>query len=187
MKYILSAAGLLAGILVIAPAISGDDLEEAALALYAMDRSGVTTTRALDIAEQTVNALAYEYELEEDDGALFHEFKLMDLDGNTRHELRIAVADGSVSQQQESVSCSVICKDDDVKAARALDESGYSLRQALEAAASGERELLEEAEVELEHGVRYFKLEFIGPKGERDVLLDIDSGQVIPSLTSNGR
>lgn len=187
MKYALSMAGALAGALLIAPVLAGDDAEEANLALYAIERSGMTVSKALEVAEQSVQAVPYEYELEEDDGELFHEFKLMDLDNNTRHELRIAVRDGSVSRQQEAVSCSVVCKDDDVKAARALSESGYSMRRAIGDAAGGERELLEEAEVEMEQGVRYFKLEFIGPDGERDLLIDIDTGQPIPSLTGLGR
>jgi hypothetical protein len=32
--------------------------------------------------------------------------------------------------------------------------------------------------------VRYIKLEWVGPDGERDQLIDIDSGQTIPSLSS---
>ena len=69
-------------------------------------------------------------------------------------------------------------------AARALKESGYSLGKALADNPSTGQQLLEEAEVELKRGVRYIKLEWVGPDGERDQLIDIDSGQTIPSLSS---
>jgi uncharacterized membrane protein YkoI len=167
-------------------AIAGSDLEEAAVALYAIERSGVTVEKALTQAEAAVQGIVYDYELEDDDGQLYHEIKIMDLDAETRHKLRIAVADGALEQEKEQRRCSMVCRDDEVLAARALKESGYSLRKAITDSKGAGQQLLEEAEVELERGVRYFKLEWVGPQGERDHLIDIDSGQTIPTLTSSG-
>lgn len=178
----LLAGGLLTGALLAAPLLAGDR-EEAAVALYAIERSGITATQALEMASKAVGGVAYEYELDDDDGALFHEIELMDLEQQIKYKVKIAVADGAISQKQEKAECGLVCKDDDVKAARALQEAGYSLGQALERS-PGDRELLEEMEVELKSGVRYIKLEFVGPEGERDLLIDIDSGQPIPSLTT---
>lgn len=182
MKKTLGTIGLLTGALLTAPLFAGDDREEAAVALYAIERSGITISRALELAQQAVGGIAYEYELDDDDGALFHEIELMDLEQQIKYKVKVAVADGAVSQKQEQAECGLVCKDDDVRAARALRDAGYSLGRALESAA-GDGELLEEAELELKNGVRYFKLEFVGPGGERDLLIDIDSGQPIPSLT----
>lgn len=176
----------LAAAVVATPLLAGSDLEEAAVALFAIGRSGVTVDKALAQAEAAVPGIAYEYELEDDDGALFHEIKIMDLANETRHKIRIAVAGGALEDEQETRSCSVVCRDDEVLAARALKESGYSLRKALADNAPAEQQLLEEAEVELKRGVRYIKLEWVGPDGERDQLIDIDSGQTIPALVSSG-
>ncbi|WP_157976706.1 PepSY domain-containing protein [Parahaliea mediterranea] len=186
MNRLSMGIGALAAAIVAAPLLAGSDPEEAAVALYAIERSGVTLDKALAQAEQAVPGIAYEYELEDDDGQLFHEIKVMDLEGEVRHKLRIAVADGSLSQKQEPRSCAVVCRDDEVLAARALQDAGYSLRRAIAEGGAGTKQLLEEAEVELERGVRYFKLEWVGPEGERDQLIDIDNGQTIPSLTSPG-
>ncbi len=177
----------LAAAVVATPLLAGSsDVEEAAVALFAIDRSGITVEKALDQAEAAVDGIAYEYELDDDDGQLYHEFKIMDLETQTRHKLRIAVADGVLGSKQEKRSCGVVCRDDDVLAARALKESGYSLRKAITGSSAGQQQLLEEAEVELERGVRYIKLEWVGPNGERDQLIDIDSGQVIPMFNSSG-
>ncbi|RLQ21733.1 hypothetical protein DWB85_10605 [Seongchinamella sediminis] len=179
----------LAAAIVAAPllATAGNDLEEAAVALYAIDRSGVTVEKALTQVEATVGGIAYEYELEDEDGQLYHEIKVMDLEAGTRHKLRIAVADGAISEEKEKRSCGLVCRDDEVLAARALKDSGYSLRKGIADSKRGEQQLLEEAEVELERGVRYIKLEWVGPQGERDHLIDIDSSQAIPTLTSPDR
>lgn len=186
MNRISIAVAAIAAVAVAAPLLAGSDREEAAVALYAIQRSGITLDKALSIAGQAVEGVVYEYELEDDDNQLYHEIKVMDLDSETRHKLRIAVQDGAVTREEESRSCALVCRDDEVRAARALKETGYSLARALEHSHPGENHLLEEAEVELERGVRYFKLEWVGPDGERDVLIDIDSGQLIPSLTSPG-
>lgn len=188
MNHFSIGISTLAASIVAAPllAIAGSDLEEAAVALFAINRSGITVENALAQAEAAVGGIAYEYELDDDDGQLYHEIKIMDLDAELRHKLRIAVADGSLSQESEKRRCKIVCRDDDVLAARALKESGYSLAKAIAGSKVGERQLLEEAEVELERGVRYFKLEWVGPQGERDHLIDIDSGQTIPTLTSTG-
>lgn len=183
MQKTLGTVGLLTGALLAAPLLAGDR-EEAAVALYAIERSGITAARALELAEQAVGGTAYEYELDDDDGALYHEVDLMDLERQVKHELKIAVSDGAITREEEKVDCGLVCKDDDVRAAQALQDAGYSLRQAVESHAGGDKELLEEIEVELKSGVRYIKLESIGPGGEKDLLIDIDSGQPIPSLTS---
>lgn len=177
---------LLAAAVVATPLLAGSDLEEASVALYAIERSGITVDKALAQAESAVTGVIYEYELEDEDGLLYHEIKIMDLAAKVRHKVRIAVADGGLSKEQEKRTCGVVCRDDEVLAARALEESGYSLRKALADSAVGAQQLLEEAEVELERGVRYIKLEWISAEGERDQLIDIDSGQTIPTLSSPG-
>ncbi|HAN69591.1 MAG TPA: hypothetical protein DD808_15680 [Halieaceae bacterium] len=184
MNRISIAIATLAGAAVAAPLLAGSDHEEVAVALYAIGRTGITVEKALAQAESAVPGIAYEYELEDDDDQLYHEFKIMDLANETRHKLRIAVKDGALEKEQEARNCGVVCRDDDVLAARALKESGYSLGKALADNPSTGQQLLEEAEVELKRGVRYIKLEWVGPDGERDQLIDIDSGQTIPSLSS---
>ncbi len=186
MKRLVFGIATLTAAVAAAPLLAGSDREEAAVALYAIERSGLTVSKALDQAQKAVSGLAYEYELEDEDGQLYHEIKIMNFDTETRHKLRISVSDGTLTDEQEKRSCGVVCRDDEVLAARALKESGYSLSQALADGAPGSRQLLEEAEVELERGVRYIKLEWVGADGKRDTLIDIDSGQVIPSLTNPG-
>lgn len=185
MKPVAIVTALLAGMLV-SPAFGDDDREEAALALYAMNQSGITVLKALDIAEQAADGIVHEYELDEDDGALYHEFKLVDLQGSTKIKLRVAVRDGAVTRRGKAYSCALSCNDDDVQAAKVLSETGFNLRHALEQFGQAPNVLLDEAKVELRHGVRYLKLETVGPEGERDRLVDIDTGQLIPSLTRAG-
>lgn len=183
MKFKLGMTSLLAGAVLVGPVLAGNDREEAAVALYAISQSGVTATRALELAKQAVTGVVYEYELEDDDGELFHEIELINLETETKYKVKVAVRDGGLTQKSEQYSCSLVCRDDDVKAVRALTEAGFTLEAALAKAALGPEQLLEEAELEVERGVRYFKLETVGPDGERDLLIDIDKGQAIPSLT----
>lgn len=171
--------------MVFTPILLADDLEEAAVALYAINQSGIDINRALETAEQAVPGVVYEYELDEHDERLVHEFEIADFAAQKKYKVRVAVSDGSVIQQSDKkMKCGkLVCKDDDGKAARALEASGYSLRQALTQLELPPQQLLLEAELEFERGVRYMKLEVVGPEGERDILVDIATGQIIPSLT----
>jgi uncharacterized membrane protein YkoI len=170
---------------VFTPFLLADDREEAAVALYAIGQSGVTVLTALDIVEQSVTGIVYEYELDDKDDQLFHEFEVADFDAEKKYKVLVSVRDGSIADiSDKKLKCgSLSCKDDDGQAARALAASGYSLRQALTQLELSPQELVEEVELEFERGVRYLKLEVIGPDGERDILIDIASGQIIPTLT----
>lgn len=170
---------------VFAPFLIADDMEETAVALYAIGKSGVTALKALDIVEQTITGVVFEYELEDADDQLFHEFEVADFDAQRKYKVLVSVSDGSVVDvSDKKLKCgSLSCKDKDGQAARALAASGYSLRQAISGLELAPQELLEEAELEFERGVRYLKLEVMGPDGERDILIDIASGQIIPTLT----
>ncbi|QIB64278.1 PepSY domain-containing protein [Kineobactrum salinum] len=178
LAAVLAAAGF-------TPFLFADDLEEAAVALYAINKSGIDISRALDIAEQKIAGVVYEYELDEHDELLVHEFEIADFEAEKKYKIKIAVNDGSVVEQSdEKMKCGkLVCKDDDGKSARALQASEYSLRKALTQLELPPRQLLLEAELEFERGVRYMKLEVVGPDGERDILVDIATGQIIPSLS----
>lgn len=167
------------------PFLLADDMEEAAVALYAINKSGIDINRALAIAEQRIAGVVYEYELDEHDDLLVHEFKIADFEAAKKYKIKVAVSDGSVVEQSdEKMKCGkLVCKDDDGKSARALQASEYSLSKALSQLELSAQHLVLEAELEFERGVRYMKLEVVGPDGERDILVDIATGQIIPSLS----
>ena len=48
---------------VFTPFLIADDMEEAAVTLYAIGQSGVTALKALDTVEESVTGTVYEYEL----------------------------------------------------------------------------------------------------------------------------
>lgn len=183
MKFHIAMATLVTSAALIAPVFADNDREEAAVAMHVINQSGFTAVRALDAAQQAVTGVAYEYELEDEKGELFHEINLINLDTKTNYKVKVSARDGTLTRKETQYSCVWGCDDDDVKAAQALTESGFTLTQAIEEAALGANELLVEAEVEMELGVRYIKLETLGPQGERDRLIDIDNGQLIPALT----
>jgi len=183
MKLPIVMATLVTSAALAAPVLADIDREEAAISLHLMKQSGVTATHALQAAQQAVTAVAYEYELEEAKGELFHEIKLINLDTKTSYKVKVSARDGRLTQKEEQYSCSILCDDDDVNEAQALTDSGLTLSAAIASAGLAANELLTEAELEMELGVRYIKLETMGPEGEKDRLIDIENGQLIPTLT----
>lgn len=183
MKLPIAMATLIASATLAAPVFADMDREEAAISLHVMSQSGITAVSALQAAQQAVPGVAYEYELEDNKGELFHEIKLINLDTKTSYKVKVSARDGALTHKEQQYSCLMLCDDDDVKEAQALSESGLTLSDAIGKAGLAANELLTEAEVDMELGVRYIKLETMGPDGEKDRLIDLDSGQLIPTLT----
>lgn len=183
MKFPLAMTTLIASAALAAPVFADMDREEAAVAKHVIEQSGFTAIHALEAAQQAVKGVAYEYELDDDKDELVHEIKLINLDNKSSYKVKVSAHDGALTQKEEKYSCLVLCDDDDIEEAQALSESGITLSDAIDKAALGADELLLEAEVEMELGVRYIKLETLGPEGEKDRLIDMDSGQTIPTLT----
>lgn len=161
-----------------------DDQEEAALARFAIEQSGITAQLALARIDKNYPGIIYKYELDVDDGRLVHEVKVLNLEEERKYKIKIDVKTGEVVSEQNKLVWSWFSEDEDIKAAKYLQKSAFTLAAALivlkKASIIDEGELFYDAELEVDQGMYYFELKTYGPDGEKKWLIDIDSQQMIP-------
>jgi len=161
-----------------------DDQREADLVRHAISLSGVTVGKALKMVEAQLAGIVYKYELEEADQGPVHEFDLVDLERERKIKAMVDIKSGQLLSTEEAYDFGWFVKEDeDVVAARELQASGFSLAEALGALAPQNDQVLLEAELEYKHGIRYFEFELMGPDGELEWLVDVNTQQLIPTLS----
>jgi uncharacterized membrane protein YkoI len=161
-----------------------DDTEEHDLARYAIAQSGMTTVKALELVESTVDGIIYEYELEEKRDHLVHEFDVVDLKNERKIKVTVDVASGALKTREEGYDFGWFFTDDeDVTAAQALESADFSIKEALALLTLGSDHLVLDIDLEESQGIRYFEIETAGPEGEREWLVDLTSKQLIPTLS----
>ncbi|WP_101757912.1 PepSY domain-containing protein [Oceanicoccus sp. KOV_DT_Chl] len=165
---------------------AGDDHEEAALARFAIEQSGIDAQAAIAKVSKDYPGLIYQYELDDEDDRLVHEVKVINLDDKRKYKVKIDVKTGEVVSEEKKIVWSWFKEDEDITMAKYLQASNFTLIAALELLEkSGMVEasaLLQEAELENNQGVYYFELETYGAGGEKKWFIDIDSQRMIPVL-----
>lgn len=182
MTRILKGCLLVTVLALVQPAFAGVDEDEVPFARLVMEKSGVTASVAIETALGKYPGIVYEYELEEDDDRFVHEIEVADLESKRTHKIAIDAQSGEIVEVKSSRASSWFNESDDVKAARVINEHRLPLLGALEKATSGKNDFLTEIEFEHKQGINFFKIELVDSNGEKDVLVDIESQDIIPSF-----
>lgn len=165
---------------------AGDDHEEAALARFAIDQSGIDAKTAIAKVSKNYPGLIYQYELDDEDDRLVHEVKVVNLDDKRKYKVKIDVKTGEVVSEEKKIVWSWFKEDEDISMAKHLQASTFSLTMAivfLEKSGMVDVDaLLQKAELEYNQGIYYFELETYGADGEEKWFVDIDSHKMIPVL-----
>lgn len=164
------------------PATAGVDEDEAALARMIITTSGITARVAIDRALAEYPGVVYEYELEEDDDRFVHEVEIANLENNRTHKIKIDAESGETVSVESSRASSWFNGNDDVKAAHAISKSTLSLIGAVEKTAVGEDDILLEVEFKQKQGISFFKVEYMGDLGEKEILVDVETRDIIPNF-----
>lgn len=182
MKRIPIASVLVAIFALVQPAYAGIDEDEVSLARMVIGKSGITASVAIERALGEYPGIVYEYELEEDDDRFVHEIEVANLESKRTHKIAIDAQSGEIVEVKSSRASSWFSESDDVKAARLISKYELPLLGAVAKATSGNSDFLTEVEFKHKQGISFFKIELVGAGGEKDVLVDIESQDIIPSF-----
>ena len=118
-----------------------------------------------------------EFEIDDEDGAMIYEFKVIDHKKGVELELMMDAETGRTWLDDKDTIPSNILK---LKKYQLLMNSGVTLQKAVDEARKLVQGLLINVELEQEKGIVFFEIEFLTEKGERKVIVDLQSGKPIP-------
>ena len=157
-----------------------DNEEKARLAQVIIEKSGITPLIVLETVQKKYpQGIIYEYEMEQEDDNLVHEVELIHLEEKRRYQITIDAQTGEITEE-ESDTLFWFGKDDDVKAAEYLSQSGFHLSEAIQKIALEKGEVIQKVEFEEKQGIRYVEIQTHGPEGKRKWLIDAERQTIIP-------
>ncbi len=167
------------------PENGGRQAQGMAITRLAIEKSGVTSDKAIDIAKSTFNGTIYSYELDAKRTKLVYNIKLANPAKKESYQVVIDASDGMVLKES-------IMRGEDPKSARrfaavdALKKAGFTVKDAIAKVNPKGELLVTEVDFRGRQGINFLEVEAVNESGRQKMLVDIDTKSVIPGLKVNG-
>ncbi|WP_062269550.1 PepSY domain-containing protein [Endozoicomonas arenosclerae] len=160
--------------LVSTAALAGQD---DVIARLAIENAKIKPEEAIQKITDKYPGYLSEFGIDDEDGAMVYEFTVVDSREGVELELIMDAESGKIWLDEKDRISSNKLK---TRKYQLLMNSGVTLQKAVEEAIKVVPGVLMEAELEQEKGIVFFEIELLTDKGERKVIVDLQSGKPIP-------
>ncbi len=150
------------------------------LAAHIINESGMTASKVLDKIEERYTGVVYAYELEEENDRFFHQVKLIDPETAYKTTLKIDIKTGAVAERSSPLNSYNELTEKQIMLEE-ITQTNMSVREVLHEVELSTNLVMTEVDFERDNGVSYFEIEAVGPAGEKEWSVNLESRTVTSS------
>ncbi|KEQ17820.1 PepSY domain-containing protein [Endozoicomonas numazuensis] len=151
--------------------------QEDVLLRLALENAKIKPEQAIQKITDRYSGFLSEFGIDDEDGSMVYEFTIIDPQDSVELEVIMDADSGKIwLDEKDAISSNALKR----KKYQLLMNSGMTLKKAVDEAQKIVPGQLVEAELEQEKGIVFFEIELLTDKGERKVIVDLQSGKPIP-------
>ncbi|MGK0291412.1 MAG: hypothetical protein ACI86H_002880, partial [bacterium] len=156
--------------------------KELLVAQLAINRSGVTLFKAIEIVKSKYSGVVYEYELDDEGNTFVHEIEIINLAKKLRYDVKVDVKTGKIIETKSKSINSWFGKSKRQKRVATILKAKFNLLAVLQKIKLPKNEIIKEIEFEEHQGIQFFEIKTYSSQGKKRWLVDITGKTIIPTL-----